>query len=172
MTKETRIEFLPYGRQHVTQEDIDAVCDVLRSDWLTQGPTIPLFEKKLSSTLNAKPAVACATGTAALHMAMMALDIGPETEAARNYLFGFRTELYASAFPKVIQEWCEKHGITATGHQDQEEVVNPVSVAGDLMKCFKYQDIPGVDKIGGDRPAERFYKVISSAAYNWDKALA
>jgi hypothetical protein len=39
------------------------------------------------------------------------------------------------------------------------------------MKCFKYQDIPGVDKIGGNRPAERFYKVISSAAYNWDKAL-
>jgi hypothetical protein len=98
-------------------------------------------------------------------------DIGPETQAARNYLFGFRTELYASAFPKVIQEWCEKHGIAATGHQDQEEVVNPVSVAGDLMKCFKYQDVPGVDKIGGDRPAERFYKVISSAAYNWDKAL-
>jgi len=98
-------------------------------------------------------------------------DIGPETQAARNYLFGFRTELYASAFPKVIQEWCDKHGIAATGHQDQEEVVNPVSVAGDLMKCFKYQDIPGVDKIGGDRPAERFYKVISSAAYNWDKAL-
>ena len=98
-------------------------------------------------------------------------DIGPETQAARNYLFGFRTELYASAFPKVIQEWCDKHGIAATGHQDQEEVVNPVSVAGDLMKCFKYQDVPGVDKIGGNRPAERFYKVISSAAYNWDKAL-
>ncbi len=98
-------------------------------------------------------------------------DIGPQTQAARNYLFGFRTELYASAFPKVIQEWSAKHGIAATGHQDQEEVVNPVSVAGDLMKCFKYQDIPGVDKIGGDRPAERFYKVISSAAYNWDKAL-
>jgi hypothetical protein len=98
-------------------------------------------------------------------------DIGPETAAARNYLFGFRTELYATAFPKVIQEWSSRHGIVATGHQDQEEVVNPVSVAGDLMKCFKYQDIPGVDKIGGNRPAERFYKVISSAAYNWDKAL-
>jgi hypothetical protein len=98
-------------------------------------------------------------------------DIGPETQAARNYLFGFRAELYASAFPRVIQEWCDQHGIAATGHQDQEEVVNPVSVAGDLMKCFKYQDIPGVDKIGGNRPAERFYKVISSAAYNWDKAL-
>jgi hypothetical protein len=51
-------------------------------------------------------------------------DIGPKTQAARNYLFGFRTELYASAFPKVIQEWCDQHSIAATGHQDQEEVVN------------------------------------------------
>ena len=98
-------------------------------------------------------------------------DIGPKTSAARNYLFGFRSQLYATGFPKVIQDWCDEHGITATGHQDQEEVVNPVSVAGDLMLCFKHQDIPGVDKIGGNRPAERFYKVISSAAYNWDKAL-
>ena len=98
-------------------------------------------------------------------------DIGPETQAARNYLFGFRSELYATGFPKVIQDWCDEHGIAATGHQDQEEVINPVSVAGDLMKCFKHQDVPGVDKIGGNRPAERFYKVISSAAYNWDKAL-
>jgi hypothetical protein len=98
-------------------------------------------------------------------------DIGPETQAARHYLFGFRSQLYATGFPKVIQDWCDEHGISATGHQDQEEVVNPVSVAGDLMLCFKHQDIPGVDKIGGNRPAERFYKVISSAAYNWDKTL-
>jgi hypothetical protein len=98
-------------------------------------------------------------------------DIGPETQAARNYLFGFRTELYAAGFPKRIQDWCDAHGITATGHQDQEEVTNPVSVSGDLMKCFLYLDIPGIDKIGGDRPAERFYKIVSSAAYNWDKSL-
>jgi UDP-4-amino-4,6-dideoxy-N-acetyl-beta-L-altrosamine transaminase len=77
MKKETHIEFLPYGRQHVTQEDVDAVCDVLRSDWLTQGPTVPLFEKQLSTTLNSKPAVACSNGTAALQLAMMALEIGP-----------------------------------------------------------------------------------------------
>jgi len=73
--------------------------------------------------------------------------------------------------PKRIQDWCDAHGIVATGHQDQEEVINPVSVSGDLMKCFKHQAIPGVDKIGGNRPAERIYKVISSAAYNWDKTL-
>lgn len=98
-------------------------------------------------------------------------DIGPDTEAARNFLFGFRAELYATGFHKVIQDWATRHGIAATGHQDQEEVVNPVSISGDLMKVFRHMDIPGIDKIGGDRPAERFYKVVSSAAYNWDKAL-
>jgi hypothetical protein len=97
--------------------------------------------------------------------------IGPDTQAARNYLFGFRTELYVSGFPKRIQNWCDTHNIEATGHQNQEEIVNPVSLSGDLMKCFKHQDIPGVDKIGGNRPAEKIYKVISSSAYNWDKTL-
>jgi len=96
-------------------------------------------------------------------------DIGPETAAARNYLFGFRSELYAAGFAGTIQKWCEAHGITGTGHQDNEEVVNPVGTSGDLMKCFKYQDRPGIDKIGGNRPAERFYKVVSSAAYNWGR---
>ncbi|MHC4584747.1 MAG: glycosyl hydrolase [Planctomycetota bacterium] len=98
-------------------------------------------------------------------------DIGTDTQAARNYLFGFRTELYSTGFPKRIQDWCDKHEIETTGHQDQEEVINPVSVSGDLMKCFKYQTIPGVDKIGGNRLAERIYKVISSSAYNWDMTL-
>ena len=98
-------------------------------------------------------------------------DIGPETRAARNFLFGFRSELYAEGFTKEVNDWSIAHGITATGHQDQEEVLDPVSVSGDLMKCFKYLAIPGIDKIGGDRPAERFYKVVSSAADNWDKPL-
>jgi hypothetical protein len=98
-------------------------------------------------------------------------SIGPETEAARNLLFGFRSTLFSEGFPKVVSEWSVNHGLGATGHQDQEEVVNPVSVSGDLMKVFRFQDIPGIDKIGGNRPAERFVKIISSAANNWDKPL-
>ena len=98
-------------------------------------------------------------------------DIGNQTAAARNYLFGFRTDLYANGFNKVIQDWSHQHGIVCTGHQDNEEIVNPVGTSGDLMKCNKYLDIPGIDKIGGNRPAERFYKVISSAAINYDKSL-
>ncbi len=96
-------------------------------------------------------------------------DIGSETQSARNYLFGFRTELYAEGFTKLVNDWSIAHGISATGHQDQEEVKNPVSVSGDLMKCFKYLEIPGIDKIGGNRPAENFYKIVSSSANNWDK---
>lgn len=98
-------------------------------------------------------------------------DIGPETPAARNHLFGLRAKLYSEGFMRTIHDWAAAHGIASTGHQDQEEVLNPVSVSGDLMLCGKYMDIPGIDKIGGDRPAELFYKVVSSSAANWDKEL-
>jgi len=67
--------FLPYGRQHITNEDIDAVVDVLKSDWLTQGPYVPDFEEALAHTLGTRDAVACASGTAALHLSMLALRI-------------------------------------------------------------------------------------------------
>lgn len=99
-------------------------------------------------------------------------DIGPDTQAARNFMFGMRAELYASGFAKCVQDWCREHGgISATGHQDQEEIINPCNVSGDLMKCFKHQDIPGIDKIGGPRGTEAFYKVVSSSANNYDKPL-
>jgi hypothetical protein len=98
-------------------------------------------------------------------------DIGPETAEARNLLFGFRSQLYAEGYPRLVSEWSLKHGVHATGHQDNEEIFNCVGTSGDLMKCFKYQEVPGIDKIGGNRPTEGFYKVVSSAATNWDHSL-
>ena len=98
-------------------------------------------------------------------------DIGPETAAARNTLFGFRAELYADGFVKPIAEWCQRHRIALTGHQDQEEVVNPVGLCGDLMKCMRDQDIPGVDQIFKYGRGSKAYKVISSVAYNYDRPL-
>ena len=98
-------------------------------------------------------------------------DIGPETESARNYLFGLRGELFSSGFPKVVSDWSVAHGITATGHIAPEEALVPANSSGDLMQTFKYLEIPGIDKIGGHRPAEKFYKLVSSSAYNWDKKL-
>jgi UDP-4-amino-4,6-dideoxy-N-acetyl-beta-L-altrosamine transaminase len=68
---------IPYGHQDVTQSDIDAVVDVLRSDFLTQGPAIPRFERELSAVTGARHAVAVNSATSALHIACLALGLGP-----------------------------------------------------------------------------------------------
>lgn len=68
-------EFLPYGRQSIDQEDIDAVVEVLQSDWLTTGPKVGEFEQALANIVNVQHAVAVSSGTAALHCAMQAIGI-------------------------------------------------------------------------------------------------
>jgi UDP-4-amino-4,6-dideoxy-N-acetyl-beta-L-altrosamine transaminase len=69
--------FLPYGRQQIDEADIDAVTDVLRSDWLTTGPAVERFETNLAQRVGARFAVSCNSGTAGLHLACLALDLGP-----------------------------------------------------------------------------------------------
>ena len=69
--------FLPYGRQTITDADVAAVVEVLRSDWLTTGPAVSGFEEDFACVVGVPHAVACASGTAALHMAAMALELGP-----------------------------------------------------------------------------------------------
>lgn len=66
---------LPYGRQLITDQDIQAVTDVLKSDYLTQGPAIKLFEDNFGQYIGAEFTVAVSNGTAALHLAIMALDL-------------------------------------------------------------------------------------------------
>lgn len=66
---------IPYGRQEITQEDIDAVIETLQSDYLTQGPKILAFEEAFAEYVDAKFAVAVSNGTAALHLAVLALGI-------------------------------------------------------------------------------------------------
>jgi len=67
---------IPYARQNLNQDDIDAVVEVLRSDWLTQGPLIEKFERSISNYCNASHAIAVSNGTAALHLACLALGLG------------------------------------------------------------------------------------------------
>jgi UDP-4-amino-4,6-dideoxy-N-acetyl-beta-L-altrosamine transaminase len=69
--------FLPYGRQHISDADVEAVVAVLKSDFLTQGPAIEQFERAVAQATGARQMVACSSGTAALHLAMLALDINP-----------------------------------------------------------------------------------------------
>jgi UDP-4-amino-4,6-dideoxy-N-acetyl-beta-L-altrosamine transaminase len=69
--------FLPYGRQTIEEDDIAAVAQALRGDFLTTGPTVEAFEVAFAEKVGAAHAVACSNGTASLHLAMMALGVGP-----------------------------------------------------------------------------------------------
>ena len=68
---------IPYGRQDIDDNDVAAVLETLRSDWLTQGPAIPRFEDAVAGWCGADFAVAVSSATAALHIACLALDLGP-----------------------------------------------------------------------------------------------
>lgn len=68
---------IPYGRQDITQSDIDAVVSVLKSDYLTQGPVVPRFEQEVASYCNVAHAIAVNSATSALHIACLALGLGP-----------------------------------------------------------------------------------------------
>jgi len=73
--------FIPYGRQRIEDDDIAAVSDVLKSDFLTTGPVVEAFESKLAEVTGAAHAISCSSGTSALHLAAMSLDLKPGDHA-------------------------------------------------------------------------------------------
>ena len=81
-----RKTMLPYGRQSISEDDIQTVVDVLRSDWLTTGPKVAEFEEALAAQVGAKYAVAYSSGTAALHGAAFAAGLKPGDEAITSPL--------------------------------------------------------------------------------------
>ena len=95
-------------------------------------------------------------------------DIGPDTASARNALFGFHSALYAENYIGQVAKWCADHGIKLAGHQDQEEVLMPIAITGDMMKVFEHQQIPGIDDIYYPGRTLVSYKIVTSAAFNYD----
>jgi len=77
---------IPYGRQSIDQDDIDAVVETLRGDWLTQGPEIGRFEEALAAACDVPHAVAFSSGTAALHAAAFAVGVQPGDELVTSAL--------------------------------------------------------------------------------------
>ena len=69
--------FIPYGRQTISEADIQAVVDVLRSPLITQGPVVPAFEQAVAKKVGAKHGIAVNSATSALHIACLALGLGP-----------------------------------------------------------------------------------------------
>ena len=92
--------FIPYGRQTIDDADVEAVVSVLRSDWLTTGPTVVRFEEEFAQFVGAEHAVAVSSGTAALHLAMIAAGVGPGDEVivpAITFVASANAALYVGA---------------------------------------------------------------------------
>jgi perosamine synthetase len=103
--------YIPYGRQTIDEDDIQSVCEVLRSDYLTTGPKIAEFENSVAEYVGAKYGVAVSNGTAALHIACLAAGIGPGDEvitsaitfaaSANCVLYCGGTPVFADIDPKT-----------------------------------------------------------------------
>ncbi|WP_408955674.1 UDP-4-amino-4,6-dideoxy-N-acetyl-beta-L-altrosamine transaminase [Natroniella sp. ANB-PHB2] len=104
-------KFIPYGKQHIDDDDIEAVVEVLKSDYLTTGPKIKEFEEKFADYVDAKYAVAVSNGTAALHAACFAAEIEEGDEvittpltfaaSANCILYQSGTPVFADVDPKT-----------------------------------------------------------------------
>jgi len=100
-----RDRYLPYGLHWIDGDDIQEVLKVLKSDWITQGPKVREFEEKLASYCGAKYAVAVSSGTAALHLACLALDVKPGDEAITSpitFLATSNSVLYCGGKPIFV----------------------------------------------------------------------
>lgn len=107
-----RSAMLPYGRQSISEEDIQAVIEVLRSDWLTTGPKVGEFEQRFAELVGAGAAVAVSNGTAALHAATYVCGIGPGDEvivpamtfaaSANAVVFQGGTPVFADVDPDTL----------------------------------------------------------------------
>ena len=91
---------IPYGRQNISEEDVKAVSDVLKSDFLTQGKAVPEFENKVSEYCNVNFAFAVNSATSALHISCLALDVGPDDivwTSAVSFVASANCALYCGA---------------------------------------------------------------------------
>ena len=94
---------IPYGRQSVSDEDVEAVAAVLRSDWLTTGPSVEAFEAAVSAVTGGHDVVSCTSGTAALHIAYAAIELRPGDEVVTTPMTFVATASGASLHGATIR---------------------------------------------------------------------
>jgi perosamine synthetase len=143
-----RKTFLPYGRQSISEEDIQAVADVLRSDWLTTGPKVAEFEEAFAAWVGAKHAVSFSSGTAALHGAAFAAVLKPGDEAittpmtfaatANCVLYQGATPVFADVSPDTLNLDPDQFAARTT---PRTKAVLPVDYAGHPADLRAIQNI-------------------------------
>ena len=145
---------IPYGKQDVDQTDIDSVVEVLRSDFLTQGPQVPLFEKTVAEYCDAKYGIAVNSATSALHIACLALELGEGDwfwTSANSFVASANCGLYCGAKvdfvdidPKTYNlsaEYLEKKLIQAKKDNKLPKIVIPVHFAGQSCDMKKIHSL-------------------------------
>ncbi|NBH08381.1 UDP-4-amino-4,6-dideoxy-N-acetyl-beta-L-altrosamine transaminase [Amycolatopsis sp. SID8362] len=139
-------EFLPYGRQSISEEDIQAVVGVLRGDWLTTGPAVQQFENDLATHTGGTPAVAVTSGTAALHVAYAAAGIQPGDEVVTSPMTFVATAATAALHgAKVVFADVEPD----TGNLDVEAAKAAVTERTKVVAAVDYAGHPAeLDALG------------------------
>lgn len=159
---------IPYGRQDITQEDVDEVVKALRSDFLTQGPCVPKFEAALAAKVDARYAVAVNSATAALHIACRALGLGPGDRlwtSPITFVASANAGLYCGAtieFVDIAPESfnidpvaLEQKLIQAQAEDRLPKIVVPVAM------CGQSADLKSIRKL-----ADRFgFKILEDASH-------
>ncbi len=128
---------IPYGRQSLDESDIAAVVEVLRSDWLTQGPKVGEFERAFAAGCDAPHAVAFSSGTAALHAAAVVAGLGPGDElltSAITFAASANCAAYAGAVPAFAdiepETWNVSARTIAAALSERTRAIVPVHFAG------------------------------------------
>jgi UDP-4-amino-4,6-dideoxy-N-acetyl-beta-L-altrosamine transaminase len=134
---------IPYGRQEITDADIEAVTAVLRSDWLTQGPAVPAFEAAVANYCGAAHAVAVNSATSALHLACLALGVGPGDcvwTSPITFVASANCALYCHATVDFVDIDPETCNIGVKSLADKLEIA---SAAGTLPKALVVVHLAG-----------------------------
>jgi perosamine synthetase len=145
---------IPYGRQSIDEDDIAAVVDVLRGDWLTQGPDVAGFEDDLAAACDAPFAVAFSSGTAALHGAAFAAGVGPGDEvltSALTFAASANCAAYLGAVPRFADvsasTWNVDRATIAAARTERTRAVVAVDFAGLPLPLEELRDVIGPDVV-------------------------
>jgi perosamine synthetase len=138
---------IPYGRQSIDDDDIAAVVEVLKGDWLTQGPHVERFESTLADTVGARHAVAFANGTAALHGAAAAAGLGPGDVVATSplsFAASATCARYVGASPAFVDIDPNTLNLDLNAVPDGIAALVPVHYAGLPVDLSRLKDRPRV----------------------------
>lgn len=159
---------IPYGHQDINQADIDAVVDVLRSEFLTQGPVVPAFEKAVANHCDAQHAVAVNSATSALHIACLALGVGKSDlvwVAANTFVATANCALYCGATVDFVDTDPRTYNLSVECLAEKlalaEKTGKLPKVVIPVHLCGQPSDMAGIHALG----QQYGFKIIEDASH-------